>query len=242
MRPGLGQGLGHGPEAVGVQAPEETASATRAWRRRAAHEGGVGHEGRGEHHCERHAVDGGEGGDLDGRRVLLLAVAEQAPGELEEGVGPEQLGGHPNEGRDEQGRGAEGPQPQRHDGSEEQGKDGKGEAEQAHDEDAHGQAQAAVLHHHEGGPVEQAHRRDGAREVAETRALGRPRAGQGEEERGEGDPGHRPVAELREGQGQEHARDDGQRLPPPGRAQSAGSPCCAASSEALKEERTNTPE
>ena len=130
----------------------------------------------------------------------------------------------------------------RQDGSEEQGKDGKGEAEQAHDEDAHGQAQAAVLHHHERGPVEQAHRRDGAREVAETRALGRPGAGQGEEERDEGDPGHRPVAELREGQGQEHARDDGQRLPPPGRAQSAGSPCCAASSAALKEERTNTPE
>jgi hypothetical protein len=57
---------------------------------------------------ERHAVDRREGRDLDHRQERLLAVAEQAPRELEEGVDPQQLRRHPQDRRAEQAARAEG--------------------------------------------------------------------------------------------------------------------------------------
>ena len=78
----------------------------------------VGQEGREGRQDERHAVDRGHGRDLDDGQVRVLAVAEQAPRELEEGVRPEELGGHPDERGAEEARGAErarraGPPPSR---------------------------------------------------------------------------------------------------------------------------------
>ena len=100
----------------------------------------------------------------------MLAVAEQAPGELEEGVGAQRTRSPPRgTGRRAGRRGPKAAHEARRRPAEERREDGEGEAERDHDEDARPAGQAAVLDDDERRPVEQADGGDGARHVAEPR-------------------------------------------------------------------------
>ncbi len=91
---GLHQADPQAPDALERRAHHEPAEAVQATPRRPRGPGGprpaggdqqrVGQESRGQHERGGHAVDRGVRRDLDAQEVLVLAVAEQAPGELEE--------------------------------------------------------------------------------------------------------------------------------------------------------------
>ncbi len=183
--------------------------------------------------------------------VPVLAVAEQAPGKVEEGVRAQDLGAHPSERRQEERRGPQRLEPARYQERKEGREEGDRRAEQAHDRDAHGQGEAAILDDDQGRPVEEPQGGDSTRQIAEAEGPPPGGSGKGDQEGGQGHPGDRTVAELREGEGEEDAGEDGQALPPRERSQEsalatspvpAGNPCRPATSSALKEERTKTPE
>ncbi len=187
----------------------------RAPRRRARRHRRVRQQGRDRADEERDPVDRRDRGDLGEGQEIVLAVAEERPGEREEGVGagvlepgPQHRGAEES-GRSERRREARRPPP-------EQGmEDGEREAERHHDEEADRQRQAAVLDDHEGRPVQQADGGDRSRHVAQPRRAPARRARQGHQQRRERHPGDRPVPELREGEEEEQARERGQGLPAP---------------------------
>src|SRR4030095_13886537 len=170
----------------------------------------------------------------------LLAVAEQAPRELEEGVDPQQLRRHPQDRRAEQAARAEGGHQPAGRPAEDEREDRKSEAQRERDENGDDAGDpAAVLEDHERGPVEQAHGRNRPRHVPE---AGRAPAGRAVEPHPQGDerdPRHEAVPELGKGQDQQHARERRERLAPQAVPQCA--PPDWKTSKALYEERTKTP-
>jgi hypothetical protein len=163
---------------------------------------------------ERHAVDGGDGGDLDHGKVAVLAVSEQTPRELEEGVDAQQLGADPQERSAQEGPPAEGRERASQRPREQRREEGDGQAQRGHDPGAHGEGQPAVLNDDERRPVEEAEGGHGPRHVAEPDCPPPRRAGEGEEKGHERDPGHHPVPEPGEGQHEQHPGSGSQPLPP----------------------------
>src|SRR5439155_717943 len=203
----------------------------------------VGEDGRDAGEQERHAVHGRVARELDEPRVRLLAVSEQAPREVAQRVRPQDLARHPGQGREQQPPGAEGADPGRDQEAEDRREQGQGEAQHRHHDDPHPQTEAAVLDDDRGRPVDDAQRRDRAREIAEAEAVRRPgRAGQGDEERRQRDPRHRSAAELREREGEEDSRQESQAVAPePDQCRPETEGAAANTSSALYEERTKTP-
>ncbi len=138
----------------------------RAPCRHARRHGRVRQQGRDRADEEGDAVDGRDRGDLGERQRRVLRIAEQRPGEREEGVGARVLEGRPEERGKEEPGGPEGDDEARGRPPEEGVEDGEGEAEGHHHEDPDRQGQAAVLDDDERRPVEQADRGDGPGDVA----------------------------------------------------------------------------
>ena len=190
---------------------------------------------------ERHPVDRGVARDLDEPRKRLLAVTEKAPREVAQGVRAQDLARHPGQGRQQQRPRAEGTDPRRDEEAEERREESEGQAQHHHHGDPQPQVEAAVLDDHRRRPVDEPERGHGSRDVPEPEAVGRTGgAGEGDQQRGQRHPGHRPMAETGKGQDDEQAREEGQRLRAEPNQCAAG--IVVKTSSALKEDRTKTPE
>ena len=166
-------------------------------------------------HHERHRVHRAEAGNLDHRELRVLAIAEEAPREVEQRVAAQDLHRHPGHRGQQQGAGPPGARPERHHPTEQTWEQGEGETEQGHDGDSHRHRQAAVLDHHQRCPIDDAQRRQRPRQVTQPEAVARaPRPRQGDEQRDQRDPGHEAVAEFRERQGEQDPGRRRQRLRP----------------------------